>query len=315
MPAAALIDVLDCPAPEGARKVASELLAAVRTEHERWQKEPTDVEALHDFRVALRRLRSWLRAFRVSLEGAVSPKVERRLRALQEATGASRDADVQRHWVHEQRPQLSPAALAAARWLLEEQPFAEAVDLTWVRTRFARCDGLLSARCATYALQLPVGGAPSVQPLSWVWATVLRQLHAELIERAAGVQGLQQSDELHRVRIRAKRLRYCLMPLKELDGASAALKLLKQRQDLLGELNDRHVLYQTLEAALPRGEALGHGPGLEALSALARVQQGQRYEAYLSHLHTDVALGEAVEAVCAALSVRRGLVLEIMPAP
>ena len=49
-------------------------------------------EALHEFRVALRSLRSWLRAHDDALQ--VPKKVRRRLRSAAWATNASRDAEV-----------------------------------------------------------------------------------------------------------------------------------------------------------------------------------------------------------------------------
>src|SRR5262245_37209228 len=54
-----------------------------------------DAEALHAFRVAIRRLRSMLQAYRSPLGGNVRPKDRRRLRRLADATGPARDAEVQ----------------------------------------------------------------------------------------------------------------------------------------------------------------------------------------------------------------------------
>ncbi|HZK77339.1 MAG TPA: CHAD domain-containing protein, partial [Gemmatimonadaceae bacterium] len=53
-----------------------------------------DDDLLHDFRVALRRLRSWLRAFDSSLGDTVRRKHERRLRSIVRSTNAARDATV-----------------------------------------------------------------------------------------------------------------------------------------------------------------------------------------------------------------------------
>ena len=54
-----------------------------------------DPEALHDFRVALRRLRSSSRAYRPYLKGSLSKKVGKRLKALASSTNKARDTEVQ----------------------------------------------------------------------------------------------------------------------------------------------------------------------------------------------------------------------------
>ncbi len=62
-----------------------------------------EAEALHDFRVALRRLRTLLRGFRPELGDVVPRKLQRQLRDLTRATTAARDAEVQLTWVRGQR--------------------------------------------------------------------------------------------------------------------------------------------------------------------------------------------------------------------
>src|SRR6266511_1744489 len=63
-----------------------------------------DAEALHDFRVAIRRLRVAVRAY-PGLHESVPWKQRRRLRKLARATNPGRDAEVQLAWfrVHSQR--------------------------------------------------------------------------------------------------------------------------------------------------------------------------------------------------------------------
>jgi len=58
----------------------------------------SDRDALHDFRVAVRRLRTVLRAFRRELK-TVPKKLERQLRDLTRATSGGRDAEVQLAWL------------------------------------------------------------------------------------------------------------------------------------------------------------------------------------------------------------------------
>ena len=75
----------------------------------------TDPDALHDFRVALRHLRSVLRTYRSCLRKPPK-KLRRQLKRVVRATGAGRDAEVFLAWLDAQSP--PPAAEhAASEWL------------------------------------------------------------------------------------------------------------------------------------------------------------------------------------------------------
>src|SRR5512137_1199639 len=109
-------ETLDRSAREGARAVALALLAdatdaAVRAG------DATDAAALHDFRVAVRRLRSTLRAWRPALGASLRGKDVRRLRRVARATNAARDAEVTLEWIAEATGELAAPHRRAAEWL------------------------------------------------------------------------------------------------------------------------------------------------------------------------------------------------------
>lgn len=115
--------ILDRPPAEGARTVALALLAGAREQAGRIGIQG-DPEALHDFRVAVRRLRLTLRAWREVLGPAVRDKDLRRLRRVARATGEARDAEVLVDWIDRSAGDLSPPEKGAAAWLrrrLEER--------------------------------------------------------------------------------------------------------------------------------------------------------------------------------------------------
>jgi CHAD domain-containing protein len=78
-----------------------------------------DPDALHDFRVALRRLRGLLRAYRAPLGPRISKRLRRRLTDVADATGAGRDADVMLVWIATQTKGLTRSERVGARWLAE----------------------------------------------------------------------------------------------------------------------------------------------------------------------------------------------------
>ncbi|MBV9080833.1 MAG: CHAD domain-containing protein, partial [Elusimicrobia bacterium] len=84
-------ELLRQPAREAARNLMRRLLNHAAAAARRLTSD--DPEAIHDFRVALRRLRANVDSFRELLENAASKKIRRRLRRLARDTNASRDAE------------------------------------------------------------------------------------------------------------------------------------------------------------------------------------------------------------------------------
>ncbi len=134
---------------EAARRIALKRLDEAREAAARLE-DPEDAEALHDFRVAIRRLRSTLRAWRSVLGKSIRKRQRRRLRALQGATGGGRDAEVALAWLGEQRPALHATHRRGHDWLVErlEQRLAKAMGEARedVRSAFDRIDGDLRRR-------------------------------------------------------------------------------------------------------------------------------------------------------------------------
>ncbi len=141
--------LLDLPAYEGAVRIARFYLhragqAALRLEKK------GDEEALHDFRVSLRRLRSNLQAYAPYLATAVSQKQRRRIRNLASSTGGGRDAEVQLAWLEERQLDVSIEEAAGVELLREElegqltSGYGRAV--TRAPQKFGKLDGKLRRR-------------------------------------------------------------------------------------------------------------------------------------------------------------------------
>ncbi|HEX6909734.1 MAG TPA: CHAD domain-containing protein, partial [Longimicrobium sp.] len=110
--------LLELASPRAARYLALRFLdeaqaARVRLDH------PRDAEALHDFRVAIRRLRSTVRAYAAHLEDGIGRKDRRRLRKLARATGGARDGEVMIAWMQARRDDLSDEQAPGLEWLLD----------------------------------------------------------------------------------------------------------------------------------------------------------------------------------------------------
>ncbi|HEU4384524.1 MAG TPA: CHAD domain-containing protein [Anaeromyxobacteraceae bacterium] len=241
---------LDLPATAGARAMAAALLRDAVEELGRLEA-AGDQEALHDFRVSLRRLRSVARALRPQLAGSLRKRHERLLRQVARATTEARDAEVQIAWLAQERPVASPREQPGIEWLssrlegrLRE---AQAGDLRATAARFRRLAGKMAKALAAPATPLP--GQPSLGSLL---ADLLRSHAAGLNSALDAVGGPMEVEPAHAARIAGKRLRYLLEPLRGSRRADSApaVAILKELQDVLGELHDAHVAADTVAAAM-----------------------------------------------------------------
>jgi len=214
----------------------------------------TGEDALHDFRVWLRRLRSLLRTLRPSLEADARKKVERGLKALGAATSGTRDAEVQVEWLLGERQRLPPRDAVGVDWLLarleraRNEGFREvsgkvSSDFRRISRRLERALREAEARPARRAIEAPFAA---------LLAQVVGERTAELLTALDANNGLNDLQHLHRTRILAKRLRYLLEPLRgaELPAANGAVALLKELQNLLGEIHDARVVGDAIASAL-----------------------------------------------------------------
>ena len=244
----ARVDNLREPSDRAVRLVALGHLADAASAHERLVNQADD-EALHDFRVALRRLRTWERAFRPFLRRDISRKLRRRLRKLARDTGASRDLEVHLDWLATQRRSLGRRQRAGVQWIVEklEERKAEADAVLEEATdgRFDRIESRFSRALGSYSERIQLrrdGRAVPPPPFANALAPRVRNAATELEQHLSHVRTPGDEEEGHEARIAAKRLRYLLEPIvKVVPGAIEVVERLKTLQDVLGDLHDAQV--------------------------------------------------------------------------
>ncbi len=256
-------DLLDRPAGESARRIALDLLARgveARAALERGD----DPEALHDFRVALRRLRSHLRAYRGDLEEAAGRKLRRRLGKLAAATNPGRDAEVGVDLLRElaaaaDKPRAAERrtgeALARRLATRRDATRSEAAGSSFL-TSFDRLEAKLAERLGTWQVEVRLEGddAPARTFRAALGDEVGRHA-AALLEALESVHSAADEEAAHRARIEAKRLRYLLDPVAPLlPAAREPAKRLRDLQDLLGRANDLAVLAAELATEAAEAE-------------------------------------------------------------
>jgi CHAD domain-containing protein len=200
-------------------------------------------EALHDFRVALRRLRSWIRAFKPWLRESVRRKHRRRLREIAHATSATRDAAVHLEWLDGERSGMSAEHRVGQAWLrarVESARKEGAADALSAVTDFDSLAATLSRRLGVYTAHVLTHERPA--PFGAVISEQILTESRALRERLAAVREFTDADTAHRARIAAKRLRYVIEPVAGLDiNGDAIVEILKALQHQLGDLHDVHV--------------------------------------------------------------------------
>ncbi|WP_158412959.1 CHAD domain-containing protein [Holophaga foetida] len=205
------------------------------------------IEALHDARVASRRLRAVLRL----LDPGLYPGLKRQQKRLEDFTeilGTVRELDVHNQILEELGPELpGPHGWAALEHVLER-----------VDTRRSKARKRLPARIkelelAKIAILLPAPEMPypfhALEPHEAAWA--LLKPHTEAIGDLVPEQQREENPTaLHQLRIHAKKLRYTLEILSPvfIREPQAPLKELRALQTVLGDHHDFAVLESDLQA-------------------------------------------------------------------
>jgi CHAD domain-containing protein len=294
------------PADRGVRLIALSLLADARRASDKLESATGDKkrdDALHDFRVAVRRLRSWLRAFKSWNGDAVSRKHRRRLREIADATATARDATVHLEWLHDEHRGMGVRQRIGGRWLRDrltncrtdgmEAALAAATD-------FSAMSAKLERRLGKFCRDIEQEEPPS---LGAVMAARVLEASDELRGRLAAIAHDTDVDEAHRARIAAKRLRYVVEPLAALtiDG-QAIVESLKSLQDTLGDLHDVHVFSAEVRSTTEDANA-------EALLGLTRI--GRRLETRGARAYAAVTREWLADAGAPFFAAVRALVSDI----
>lgn len=268
------------PAAEVARRLLLAHLDAAGEAHRRLEQRTND-DALHDFRVALRRLRSTLRAYQPQLK-VVPKKLRKRLRVLARATNVGRDAEVQLEWLRRHK-NISATERAGCEWFRRRLERTRNQAYTDIRHEVPAHFGAIEKNLRK-ALRLIASAKTG--SYAAVTAGLLVDYAVRLGGKLARIRSIADQDSIHAARIAGKRLRYVLEPLvAELGGAKRTVESLKTFQDCFGLLCDDFARARVLRQA---AEALGaeapNGlesllPGLAALARRVECEAARRYAA------------------------------------
>jgi inorganic triphosphatase YgiF len=239
--------------------------------NERGLHESDDPEFVHQARVAIRRLRSAIRAWKPLLPAAFVADFDPRWRTLAAALGDTRNWDV---FITETLPPLADAFPAhpeidrLTRFAVRHR----VINRKRARNTFKATDYsclLLEFTAATLAL--PDSAEPSLKD----FACGCLSKRARNVSKLAAAAHKADAAARHRLRVKLKRLRYALeffAPLFPGQRMQAYHLAATQLQDLLGQMNDLVVAIQFTKEALPARKAEFIGHWLEEKNGLLQQQ-------------------------------------------
>jgi CHAD domain-containing protein len=244
---------------------------------------PATPEDIHQTRIATRRLRVALRLFGALLPPRAVARLGKELRWLALALGTVRDLDVHTDALHEH---VESAGAAAAQEL-------GGYELTLRRERLAARDALQDLFSSTRYTELISRLAALLEDARnpaalrrWRSFTVragaaryLKRARKQVVRLGRKLGRDAAAEDLHRLRIRTKRLRYALEfflePYPDLTPATKATKAL---QDVLGAQQDARTARRKM-LAYARESRKRHGSDATPPEALAKWRLAQHRQA------------------------------------
>lgn len=270
-----------------------------------------DIEYVHQTRVATRRLRSVLPLFADCLPTKTAKRWRKRMRAVTKALGEARDADVQIEAVQQFLEKAADDEHAGTeRVLLRLQQRREHIQPTVVDTLDElEASGLVEEMQQTLTTlrgkaRKKGGDTPSQYAYRHVYDEVTARLE-EFLDFEEHVHSPENREELHQMRIAAKRLRYTMEAFAPLYAGALdeAIKTVKKIQSLLGDVHDGDVwvdyVPQFIEEERARtveyfGDDAAMGSlqaGFEALRQDRRAFRQEQYGAFVEYWNATVRAG------------------------
>jgi len=213
-----------------------------------------DVQAVHQARVATRRIRE---ALPLVVRGRVGKSLKKSVRKLTRTLGPVRELDVALMNLDQLRSSgdVSEAAIARLRQLITEERARFGAEMVRLISRYNLPK--FQKKAVEAAARGPqVSGTRDPRRIAAAFSRAARRADGlrAAIENAAGIY---LPDRLHQVRIAVKKLRYALEIAQDLSAsrAVARIRTLKRVQDLLGRMHDLEMLIARTRALQGRSGA------------------------------------------------------------
>jgi CHAD domain-containing protein len=267
-----------------------------------------DIEAIHQMRVASRRMRSALAIFAPCFRKPVIKSILKDVRGVTGALGEARDLDVHLEYIKGEAPNFSSARLAPGikRLILRLTQKRQEIQghVTKAMQRFVKDDVIGTINGWAGPLLGNSQGVYLYSPaLYQLGFNAINQRLDELESRELIVRDPNEVTELHAMRISAKRLRYTVEVFEDLygDQIKPFLIAVKKLQEILGNVHDLDVWIAMIPAFIEEEKArivgsYGHArpmkrllPGLEAFKQAQIEKRAATYVEFIQEWDTQKA--------------------------
>lgn len=250
-----------------------------------------DAEAVHDFRVALRRFSQVLRVFKPCFRGKEARKIRRELKQMMDLAGEVRNCDIalklmaksRRRGITGLRPKVQELRREGERALI-------AFLRHWVN-RKSSLKWRVTVASTTTTNREPFARAGIARTAQ----RVLPRMAQQFFKRGNDAAKTKASpDELHQFRISSKKFRYTLELFTSLYGPplSSPLETIRRGQRLLGDINDCETVR----------DLLSHYKGADELTSWLKKRQRRKIEQFQHYWTEAFAAGGEVRKWNALLS-------------
>jgi len=249
--------------------------------------------ALHDFRVALRALHSWLKAFADTIN--IETRVIKDISGLADATNRCRDMEVFDQWLHRQithnalKPTLHYVSFIHDQLEQDRRSSIGRISTHWPAIK----NSMRHALKPTGHINARAAFIHHTQP-------ILKLRLSRLSDQVSQIIGAKESQtshkKLHKCRITIKQIRYLLEPFKAGNShCKQSVHDLKLLQQQLGACHDLFVFTATLQRASSQYE------DLDTLVEAAERQRRNCFVMLQAHYFTPpmawlTRLGSAIDA-------------------
>jgi CHAD domain-containing protein len=196
-----------------------------------------EADAIHQMRVAARRLRARIDLLHIAIHGARARSLHNDLQWLGRSAGAVREVDVIADLLRERAGAIDPSLSEAAQPLLDALVQSRlAAHRKFLQDAASPRYRRMCQRLATPLLRV----AANDTCVAEVAPAMLKPMVRKARKAARRVRADSAPEQIHRLRIRFKRVRYALEILQEIGGRRThrALGRLEELQELLGRHQD-----------------------------------------------------------------------------
>jgi CHAD domain-containing protein len=253
-----------------------------------------DAEAIHQLRVAGRRLRVALSLLVEEPDGRRALRARKLLRFLTQAAGSSRDLDVLVA-SYDERLRALPARTAEQKLLRHRLSSARR------RSRTIMASSLLDLEISRLRIDLTkliLREGPSPSVICERFAAMCSHESRCLHEGFTKLGGRLDATALHNLRRRARRLRYAVEVFDQIRSyQSSATKPWKMLQDLIGVLHDHYVLAKWFDNQAKNDLKCGKNT-----LAVAANEEAAWARATMRRLHKELLAANPIAIVAQGLS-------------